>query len=135
MSRLIMTVEDISPAWLTAVLQHYGSHAHTVQQVHVAHVHDEQLHSISYHLEAHWSPEAPTTLPTRFFLKLPRQPDIDGFASAGACEIATYQFFAAHQAIVPTIPCYDAVYDAHERRYHLLLADLSHSHDQPRWHL
>jgi hypothetical protein len=135
MSRLILTIDDVSPAWLTTVLQHDGSHDHTVLQVQITRIHDEQLHSISYALEANWSPHAPTTLPTRFFLKLPRQPDPDGLVSTGAREIATYQFFAAHQTRLPTIPYYDAVYDAHHRRYHLLLADLSHSHDQPRWHL
>lgn len=135
MLRLILTIDDVSPAWLTDVLQHYGSHDHVVQRVHVTRIHDEQLHSISYYLEAHWSPQAPTTLPSRFFLKLPRQPDTDGFASAGTHEIATYQFFAAHQTLLPTIPCYDAVYNTDYRRYHLLLADLSHTHDQPRWHL
>ena len=29
------------------------------------------------------------------------------------------------------IPCYDAVYDANRPAYHLLLADLSTTHDQP----
>lgn len=135
MPQLIKTIEDVSPAWMTAVLQQHGSHDHAVQQVDVTHTHDEQLHSVSYRLEARWLPTAPATLPTRFFLKLPRQRDPDGIQSAGAREVATYQFFVAHQAPLPTVPCYDAVYDGEERRYHVLLADLSHSHDQPRWHL
>jgi hypothetical protein len=98
MPQLIKTIEDVSPAWMTAVLQQHGSHDHAVQQVDVTHTHDEQLHSVSYRLEARWLPTAPATLPTRFFLKLPRQRDPYGIQSAGAREVATYQFFMAHQA-------------------------------------
>jgi hypothetical protein len=135
MSHAITAIEDVTPAWLTTVLGRHGAHNHTVEHVAVTGIHDEQLHSISYRLEAGWAPGAPPSLPTRLFLKLPRQPDADGIASSGAREIATYQFLAEHQAALPIIPCYDAVYDAQQHRYHLLLADLSQSHDQPRWHL
>jgi hypothetical protein len=135
MAHVCTSIEDVTPAWLTAVLQRHGQHVHSVQHIHVTHTHDEQLHSISYRFEAQWSPSAPATLPTRFFLKLPRHRDTEGIASAGAREVAMYRFLATHQPALPTLPCYDAMYDAQQQRYHLLLADLTHSHDQPRWHL
>ena len=134
MPHLITTIGDVTPPWLTVVLQRHGAHEHTVQSIKVTRIHDEQLHSINYCFEACWSPDAPAALPKRFFLKLPRQPDDDGIDSAGAREVAMYQFLASFQDALPVIPCYDAVYDPNQRRYHLLLADLSYSHDQPSWH-
>ena len=134
MSHLITSIDEVTPAWLTAVLQRHGCYTHTVQRIHITHTHDEQLHSISYHFQAQWPPDAPATLPTRFFLKLPRRQDDEGSISPGAREVEMYQFLATHQSL-PSIPCYDACYDVQQRRYHLLLADVSHSHDQPTWHL
>ncbi|MBC8077226.1 MAG: phosphotransferase [Chloroflexales bacterium] len=121
--------------WLNEILQRQGYDTNTVERIRITHVHDEQLHSISYRFEAQWQRDTPRTVPTCFFLKLPRRPDAEGVSSAGAHEVAVYQFLASHAAALPIVPCYDAVYDAEQRRYHLLLADLSHSHDQPTWHL
>ena len=135
MPHLITTIDDVTTAWLTVVLQRHGVHEHTVQGIEITYIHDEQLHSISYRFEVRWSSDAPATLPKYFFLKLPRQPDTDGVDSAGTHEVALYQFLAPFQDALPVIPCYDAVYDSSQRRYHLLLADLSYSHDQPSWHL
>lgn len=135
MQAVVTSLDGVTPAWLTVVLQRHGQHTHIVQHIKVTHTHDEQLHSISYRFEAQWLPEAPAALPTHFFLKLPRQRDNEGVTSAGAREVAMYQFLAAHADGLPVIPCYDAVYDANQRRYHLLLADLTDTHDQPAWHL
>ncbi len=136
MLHLITSIDDVTPAWLTNVLHRHACSPHTVQHIHVTRIHDEQLHSISYQFTVLWSPDAPDTLPTRFFLKLPRHPDTDANTHPpGAHEVAMYQFLAAHQHALPVIRCYDAVYDTRQRRYHLLLADLSHSHHQPTWHL
>ncbi len=138
MSNLITTVEQATPAWLTSVLNRAGYLPWgEARSLAVTRIHDEQLLSVSYFLSATYDSAAPPDAPTRLFLKLPRQPDdaSNVSSSSGAREVRMYQLLAADQRKLPVVPCYDAVYDRDRRRYHLLLADLSESHDQPAWHL
>src|SRR5205809_330202 len=79
---------------------------------------------------------APPGAPARLFLKLPRSNlKPESTAWAGEKEVRMYRAFLTHQRDLPIIQCYDAIYDADLRKYHLLLDDLSDTHDQPAWHL
>ncbi len=138
MADVLSAIEQATPKWLTDVLRGSGSlTSGQVLSLVVTRVHTEQLHSVSYFFEATFAGDTPPDLPTRFFLKLPRKPDGRDARrpSTGEREVRMYQALAQHEHRLPVIPCYDAVYDAGERRYHLLLADLSATHDQPAWHL
>jgi len=138
MHTVIAAITEVTPDRLTHVLRRSGAlPSDEVRSVTVARVHDEQLHSISYFLHVTFSGAAPHDVPARLFLKLPREADpADAVApSSGAREVRMYQALAPDAAALPIIPCYDAVYDMERRRYHLLLADLSETHEQPAWHL
>lgn len=131
----LTTAAEATPAWLTAVLRRSGALPFgTVAAVEVTRTHHEQLHSASAFLALTYT-DAPPDAPQALFLKLPRQPDAPGPLSTGAREVKLYQAAASMPRRMPLIPCYDAVYDQATRRYHLLLADLSATHDQPAWHL
>ncbi len=137
MNVVLTEVDQATPEWLTTVLRRDGRlpRGH-VQSVAVRSVHDEQIHSISYFLVAGYSPDAPPEAPTRLFLKLPRfGAQAKTAAEQGEPEVRMYQALAAGQGTLPIIPCYDAVYDPDRPAYHLLLADLSATHDQPTSHL
>jgi len=137
LSGVISTVEHVTPAWLTDVLSRAGYlPTGRVLSAAVTRAHDEQLHSISYFLAISYSRDAPSTAPASVFLKLPRpQAPASWVTVAGEREVRLYQSVARVQGGLPVIPCYDAAYDSDRPGYHLLLADLSATHDQPTWHL
>jgi hypothetical protein len=66
---------------------------------------------------------------------LDAHPDPAFYKSSVEREIHLYQTLPSLHQSLPIIPCYDAAYDADRQVYHLLLADLSETHDQPSWHL
>jgi hypothetical protein len=137
MGAVVTSVDQVTPRWLTATLAR-GGHlpAGEVKSVALRRVHEEQLHSVSYFLDVHYAPGAPSTAPQHLFLKLPRAGvDLNLIAWVGEREVRLYEAVAPDHRDLPIIPCYDAVYDPEQRAYHLLLADLSATHDQPAWHL
>ena len=138
MAAVITAIEAVTPAWLAAVLRRNGFlPSGDVQSVGVRRIHDAQVGSINYFLAVGYTADAPAAAPERLFLKLPRSahpPDEQG-AYWATREVAMYQALAPHQHDLPVVPCYDVAYDPGLRRSHLLLADLSGSHDQPAWYL
>jgi hypothetical protein len=133
MSTVITAIDQATPAWLTDVLRRSGHlPSGEARSISVRHVHGEQVYSISYFLTAEYSPDAPGLAPAHLVLKLPRQ-ESDPAATAwhGGREVRMYQALAADQQKLPVVPCYDAAFDPHRGLYHLLLADLSATHDQP----
>lgn len=136
MSHILTSIDQATSAWLTDVL-HRGGYllSGEVRSVEVTREFTEQLGSISYFLAVTYSEDAPPGAPSRLFLKLPR-PNLapESTAWAGEKEIQMYQAFLPHQRDLPIIQCYDAIYDPDLRKYHLLLDDLSETHDQPAWH-
>jgi hypothetical protein len=137
MHDVITSIEQVTPAWLTNVLRE-GGHlaAEQVHTVTVTGIHAEQVHSISDFLALDYGPSAHSGLPTRLFLKLPRPgTDLTVAAAIGEREVGMYRMFAAHQHALPIVPCYSAAYAPTAQTYHLLLDDLSTTHDQPAWHL
>jgi hypothetical protein len=137
MPHVLTSIDQATPAWLTGVLRRGGFLlSGEVRSVVVTRVFTEQLVSISYFLTVAYSADATPPAPTRLFLKLPRSNLESGAAVAiGEKEVRMYQALAEHQRELPLIQCYDAVYDAKRGAYHILLDDLSDTHDQPAWHL
>jgi len=133
----IARIEQATPAWLTDVLRCNGRLSlGEVRSLTVTGVHDRQLYSVGYYLAASYSSDAPGASPTRLFLKIPRSgPDIERNARIGESEVRMYRVLASDQRDLPVILCYDAVYDPDKPGYHLLLDDLSATHEQPTWHL
>jgi len=137
MPHVLTSIDQATPLWLTGVLHHSGHLPEgEVRSLSVTREFTEQLGSISYFLAVTYSDDATPGAPSRLFLKLPRpNPAPESTAWAGEKEIHLYQAFLPHQRDLPIIQCYDAIYDADLRKYHLLLDDLSDTHDQPAWHL
>ena len=139
MDNCIATIEEATPDWLAEILSRKGYLLKgNVQALTVIKIHTEQSYSLSYSLAVEYSSDVPASVPTRLFLKLPRldaHPDPVFYKSCIEREIHLYQTLASIDQSLPIIPCYDAAYDADRQVYHLLLADLSETHDQPSWHL
>jgi hypothetical protein len=137
MLHVLTSIDQATHTWLTGVLRHSGHLPEgEVRSLSVTREFTEQLGSISYFLAVTYSDDATPGAPSRLFLKLPR-PNLgpESTAWAGEKEIHMYQAFLPHQRDLPIIQCYDAIYDADLCKYHLLLDDLSDTHDQPAWHL
>jgi hypothetical protein len=133
---VITSIEHVTPAWLTGILRQRGYlGAAMVQALSVTRVHTIQPRSISYFLTVEYSSPL-ADAPTHLYLKVPK-PDADPVLVAveGEREVRLYQALALSRRELPVIPCYDAVYHSDQRAYHLLLDDLSATHDQPSWHL
>jgi hypothetical protein len=130
---VLTTIDEATPAWLATVLKRGGwLPTGTVQALEVTRVHDEQIHTLGYFLRANYDADAPASAPTHFFLKLPRPGgDRARAVRRGLPEVQMYRALTADQRGLPVIPCYDASYDTTIGSYHLLLADLSATHEQP----
>jgi hypothetical protein len=137
MSQALRSVDEATSGWLTGVLRQRGAlTSGAVESVSVRRVHSDQLHSLGYFLDVAYADEAPASAPRRLFLKLPRpEAGRSVIAGSGAHEVRMYQALLGDQHELPVIPCFDAVYDDEPPAYHLLLADLSESHDQPAHYL
>jgi hypothetical protein len=117
---LITDVEQVSREWLQDVLRTHGylpqgeitSFTKTVSK---------PFGAPTVHIEVGYS--QPVILPTRFLLK------IDGPDSlAGNREVEFYTRYGWADLNLPTVRCFDAVYDETQRAYHLLLEDLTATH-------
>jgi hypothetical protein len=137
MPHVLTSIDQATPAWLTSVLFRGGRLlTGEVCSLSVTREFTEQLGSISYFLAVTYSRNATPGAPSRLFLKLPRSNlKPESTAWAGEKEVRMYRALAEHQRELPIIQCYDAVYDAERGTYHVLLDDLSDTHDQPAWHL
>lgn len=121
----LTSVEQATPDWLTDTLRKRGvlSQGHVVAVEHSA---SEAWNSNSYHLEAHYSEDAPADAPRRFFLKMSKEPEW------GREEVEFYRFVEDKRAGLPMlVRCYDAALSEEDGMSHLLLADLSATHLTP----
>jgi hypothetical protein len=136
MPHVLTSIDQATPLWLTEILRRGGYlSSGEVRSVVVTRIFTEQLASISYFLSVRYTGDATPGAPPRLFLKLPRLNLEPGAAVIGEKEVRMYRALAEHQQELPIIQCYDAIYDVELRKYHLLLDDLSDTHDQPAWHL
>jgi hypothetical protein len=118
MAHLITASNDITPEWLTGVLNAAGA----LERGHVTAVHatvQDTITAKALPLAVRYSPDAAGSCPERLFLKLgSRKPEVD-----------FYLHIAPWLRHVPTLRCYDAVFDAGQT--HLLFDDISTTHYAP----
>jgi thiamine kinase-like enzyme len=120
--KLITDLDQVTPAWLTGVL----CKKECLPQGQVLAVHKEPNLSVGSTivlLKLCYSDDAPSTAPTRLFLKFPSAQSL----SNGKKEVQFYTDIASEVADL-VVRCYDAVYSEEANSFHLLMEDLSPTH-------
>ena len=132
----LTSTDQATPEWLTGVLQKKGF----LPQGKVTRVQQKPsqplITSLITHLELSYSTDAPTSAPTRLFLKVAK-PDLDPQISSqlGKNEVEFYNTTVALIPNPPVVRCYDAVYSPETGQWHVLLEDVSDTHFQTEWPL
>src|SRR5688572_21804358 len=118
MAHLITAANDITPEWLTGILSASGA----LERGHVTSVEATTQNTVTAKalpLVVRYSVDAAGSRPERLFLKLgSRKPEVD-----------FYLHIAPWLRHVPTLRCYDAVFDGGQT--HLLFDDISSTHYAP----
>jgi thiamine kinase-like enzyme len=122
---IIISPDQITPAWLTAALNQSGLPV-TVNHVQVEA--NQSTNARMVRLHPTYSADSPPAAPPDLLLKICAGDD----NSFGRSEVDYYTRDYLHLPNAPIPRCYHAAYSAEPRRYHLLLQDLSASH-QPAW--
>lgn len=125
LEQVITTLEQVSPAWLTGVLARNGALIRG-RVVDLAIDSSERILSTSTRIRIVFSDDAEGELPTRLFLKTVNADMED--ETFGPSEVNYYTRDYRGVACAPIPHCYDAVFSEAERRYHLLVDDLSETH-------
>lgn len=131
MDDLITDGDQITPDWLTRVLQKEGC----INQAEVIMVQKSSWStttSIISRLELSYSDDAPKSAPSQLFLKISK-PDVS--SRFGKKEVRFYNTIADAMIDSPLVRCYDAVYSPKTGKSHLLLDDLSETHFQAEFPL
>ena len=126
-SVLITHPSEITSAWLSSVLSTSGA----LSRGSVAGFELEGgsgSWSTNARLRLRYSPDALGERPERLFLKLVRT-DLNG-ESFDDSEVTYYTRDYLGMAGAPLLRCYDGVYSAAQRRYHILLEDVSETHTE-----
>ncbi len=123
MALVVSQLEQVTPAWLTAVLLRSGGLLGGA----VAAIDISAENSVNAHilrLAVAYDETATGERPRNLLLKL-----CQGDVAATSSEVDYYarDYVSAPDAPLPR--CHDAEYDAQARRYHVLLADMSATHD------
>src|SRR5689334_17416721 len=123
LDRVLLDSTDATAEWLTGVLRAKGCLlAGTVESV--KQTGEASVHAHTARLEVAYSADATGTLPATLFLKICKE----GSTLFGDSEVQYYTTIAAAMPDPPIPFCYHAVYDPHTSRYHLLLQDLTETH-------
>lgn len=129
---IIATLEQVTTAWLTTVLNRSGALTQGAVQEFTM---DTGQGNWSDHarITVQYAAASQGTLPRHLFLKLVNTDLEDEFF--GPSEVFYYTRDYVDVADAPLIRCYDAAYSEAQHRYHLLLEDVSATHimaaDQP----
>lgn len=128
--RVIQTIDQVTPEWLTTVLSHSG--ALTSGRVTSIDLESsERILSTSTRLRIAYSEDATGAVPPRLFLKTVNADQDEDFF--GASEVNYYRRDYEGLACAPIPRCYDAVFSEERRCYHLLLDDLTESHIEAKY--
>ncbi|HEX6624396.1 MAG TPA: phosphotransferase [Pyrinomonadaceae bacterium] len=133
---VITSVEQVTPEWLTETLRRNGFlERGRVKDVSVE-VTRTMTVSIVSRLVASYAPGAAPHAPAHLFLKL-SNPDFqpDAPCDRPPAEIVFYTSVVPEMPDPPVVRCYDSAYSRSTGRSHLLLEDLSETHQQPSPHL
>ncbi len=127
MTAVITQPEQVTPAWATAVLREKGVLAHGRVQTIIPEALPSQNSNMT-RLRLIYSPAAPPDLPPSLMLKIVHTEP----GEFGASEVDYYVRDYVDLPQAPLVPCYHAAYDGEHHVYHLLLADLTTTH-QNNW--
>lgn len=133
----ITAMEQVSPEWLTRVLQQQGVLPHgQVTAVHKSPQATPSITSLIARFTVSYSDNAPPLAPARLFLKISK-PGFDAAVSArvGKAEVEFYTTVINAMRDPATVRCYDAVYASETGKSHVLLEDISDTHFQTEWPL
>ena len=123
--KVLTNFDEVTEEWLTSVLM--GSGALTDGAVAAFDIAGGRGNwSTHAHLVLQYADGSQGNLPQRLFLKLVNADVDDEFF--GDSEVLYYTRDYVDVKNAPIIRCYDGVFSAEKRRYHLLLDDLSESH-------
>ena len=129
MPRIIASPTDITPETLTAVLRESGALPRG-EVVAVEVRANSAYNSRVNHLELRYSADASGDAPARLLLK--RNLDADWAVQSNALEVAFYRFVAPLADELPMIlRAYSVAHDPASGKSHLLLPDLSETHETP----
>lgn len=125
MNQVISSVDQITTAWLTRALTQSGALRGGEVASFEVDTRDRVL-STSHHLRIVYSKDSSGDRPDILFLKTVNADQEDEFF--GPSEVDYYVRDYVGVACAPIVRCYDGAFSAEQRRYHLLLDDLSASH-------
>jgi hypothetical protein len=132
MSPEILTDADqITPRWLTATLQKHGI-LERGEVTSVGHSGSQRTFaSRVWHLQVAYSDDAPPDAPHKLFLKASHPALVPGDFNPDGLrkEVQFYRTVAPAMDEPPTVRCYDAAYSSETRACHVLLEDVSETHD------
>lgn len=136
MDDVITDVEQVTPQWLTRVLQEKGYlDQEKVTAVERKSSRQTVISNIHY-LQIAYATDTSGQPPLRLFLKLSKDGfDSDIAARFGKREGEFYNVIAKSMNDPPSVACYDAAFSPDTGKSHLLLADLSETHFQTDWPL
>jgi hypothetical protein len=129
MISVLPATEQVTPAWLTAVLKRHHLLRHGEVRA-LEHQPTSAFNSHTLHLHAAFSDDVPPGVPNRFVLK--RNLKEPWAIRSGVQEATLYQTvpdLPDHPPVI--VPCYEAVVDAATGNSHILLLDLSDTHMVP----
>lgn len=127
MGRVIRSVDEATPEWLTARLREAGVLPQAAAVTAVESRGNDAFNSTVAHLTPAYSPGAPKSAPRRLVLKLNQEGW--GENEIGFYELVRVTASAPEQPMV--LPCYAAAYDPASGDSHLLLPDVSATHAPP----
>lgn len=124
--KVITNSEQVTSDWLTAVLSQNGA---LTQGAVTAVEQDAGVGNWSTHskLRLTYTDEAKGTLPQRLFLKLANT-DLGDGESFDDSEVIYYTRDYVDVSNAPLVRCYHAAYSETQKRYHILLDDVSETH-------
>jgi hypothetical protein len=118
-------VEQVNAAWLTAVLQQSGALKEGAVEAYEV-IEGETRLSSNARLKLTYATGSHGDLPQKLFLKLVNTDQDDEFF--GDSELTYYVRDYVGVEGAPLLRCYDGAYSAVQRRYHLLMEDVSETH-------
>lgn len=126
-NKIISNLSEVTNDWLTAVLTNSGALTHgTVTGFEVDTGRGNWSTNAS--LSLRYAAGSQSALPSRLFLKMVNTDLEDEFFGESEVTYYTRDYVGAQD--VPLIRCYSAAYSEEQRRYYLLLDDVSQTHVQ-----
>ena len=122
---VITSLKEVTIEWLTAVLTRSGALTHGVIQAFDVDT-GQGNWSDHAHITVRYAAASQGALPSHLFLKLVNTDLEDEFFGPSEVDYYTRDYVDVPDA--PLIRCYDAAYSEEQRRYHLLLDDVSATH-------